>query len=1124
MATLYPGIEWTPDGSAPPDEILLEFLSWNHDYATQELAQRFEITEKPAFFFYVADGRRYVILAQPTLLHGLVKLHRKGDLVLDVVSCQAMMIEDKEMLKETGEVFTWDEKNTLIVFRPETGERKYVLTQLDAMIPADFHEMFPERTIPVIGDPEPKPPPVDAGSLPSIGHSPAESPGPSAAGPPTDHDGSETDEKGLPGEPSDKVPSSPPSAATPLPALPPETPPKLKAAGIPPVGPPPVATSAASDDASPGKSLTDPAVWSMERIEFAHQVLMNSAPRLEQIMKHRGVTEEFIKKKNIGYVPEMGAYSVPVLGKAGEVLNVRFHAALDKKKFGLTGRPVDVLYDLTAFDESANEIVPCEGEPDYWVLCSQGYNAITSIGGASVIPDVIKKNLEMFEGKAIRLVPDNDPAGKLCVAKSRLLFPEEADVKRVVWPGDFSGKDACDWFVKYGRTKADFVSQFQPYSREQAEIDRKQAMQEMGMDPSKEEILDLTLPEAAKAEFVGRRVRVPIHVIGKDRTPFQVIRKAKLTIYTKKAAEPSKEKVGSEWEEESLEKEFKATDPLVVQMIRCSETQRNGYIKQACGFGSKDRVKIEPVSHWNVEEVFVQMVASETKIYTKDGKTIYEVGGKKFSEEEVNRTIYVVTNGEFIRENAPAIVEGVVLPCSRNQYATIQVDKFETALTDVSSFTLSPALCSALMIFRPAPSQKAIEKLDEIARDLAANVSKRYGRTDLHILIDLILHSALSFKFRGEDLPGCVTSAAVGDTSQAKTTTLLKLLNHYSAGTHVSCETSARTGLKGAIESFGDHWLVKWGILPLCDGRFCALDEYGLLPEEDRMQLRQIFSEGIASIGKTRQAQTVARVRTLLLSNPKDQKKVGDFTHPFEALTSIFKEPDLRRLDVATVVREGDVSAETVNQSCPPAVPHEATSELCHALIMWAWSRKPQDIVFVPGAEEDILKAAKNLTDAYGGCIALVEAMSLRNKIARIAVAVAIRLFSTEDGAKVLVTQAHVEAAKEYLYRIYNAPNFALDLYAEQYKKDHAFNPKEIEDTLASILGPDMDGFLEVYQDGSAIRHGDLQSMMGWNTDTRKDRVFRLIRTRLLKSGGNGLQALPRLKKFAYEWLKKKKN
>ena len=202
---------------------------------------------------------------------------------------------------------------------------------------------------------------------------------------------------------------------------------------------------------------------------------------------------------------------------------------------------------------------------------------------------------------------------------------------------------------------------------------------------------------------------------------------------------------------------------------------------------------------------------------------------------------------------------------------------------------------------------------------------------------------------------------------------------------------------------------------------------------------------------------------------------------------------------------------------------HLATSDLCHNLVLWAWSRRAEHIVFVEDTEACILEAANEMSDRYSDCIPLIEGMSLRLKIARIAVAMAIRLFSTDDNERVLVTWEHAMAAKELMCRIYDAPNFALDVYAEQYKKDNEFNLSEIEQKLESALGIGWQTFTELFHNASAYRLGDLEALMGWNKPERKDAITELIKARLVKTGGNGIQRTPKLKKFAFEWLKEKK-
>jgi hypothetical protein len=91
---------------------------------------------------------------------------------------------------------------------------------------------------------------------------------------------------------------------------------------------------------------------------------------------------------------------------------------------------------------------------------------------------------------------------------------------------------------------------------------------------------------------------------------------------------------------------------------------------------------------------------------------------------------------------------------------------------------------------------------------------------------------------------------------------------------------------------------------------------------------------------------------------------------------------------------------------------------------MWAWTRKPGDIFWSQGSEDLVFETARRLGRTFVAEIPLVQVSSVRFKVARLAVAMAARLYSTTNGHTLLVTQEHVTAARDLLLRLYKNPKF----------------------------------------------------------------------------------------------------
>ena len=224
-----------------------------------------------------------------------------------------------------------------------------------------------------------------------------------------------------------------------------------------------------------------------------------------------------------------------------------------------------------------------------------------------------------------------------------------------------------------------------------------------------------------------------------------------------------------------------------------------------------------------------------------------------------------------------------------------------------------------------------------------------------------------------------------------------------------------------------------WGAMPLNDGGLLCVDELSGMAEDDLAKMSDVRSSGIAKATGVVTAETTARTRMIFISNPRNGRQLKAENYGVSAVLKLFgKAEDVRRLDFALAVASGEVEADIVNKSVAemPTVEHKYTSDKCKLRVLWAWSRKPTDIKFTDEAVEAILDASSKMGRKYSSRIPLVEPADQRLKIARLAIAAAICVYSTDDGTNVIVKPEHVQFVVNYLNNIYCSRSLGYDRFS----------------------------------------------------------------------------------------------
>ena len=530
--------------------------------------------------------------------------------------------------------------------------------------------------------------------------------------------------------------------------------------------------------------------------------------------------------------------------------------------------------------------------------------------------------------------------------------------------------------------------------------------------------MKVVLADTSKAQHVGRKLDCDVYVTGKGSTPFII---PKLVSFDCTGIKKNCQVCGFA-ESRCSELLVQASSRNILSLLGKADSTVAKQLRAWMGVCEDCKVRVKETQ--NVEEL---RVSPRMDTFLP-------------STEYVTRECYFLGHG--LLPNRPYEVECYCYPDPTTQRAVLVIEKASPLRDMIETFEFVP---EKLEVFRKPPDVISHEVYD----DFASNVHRIVGRFALQVAFDLVFHSVLQFRFQGVELRrGWVEGFVLGDSGQGKTEMSLCLLNHYGLGDRIQGEGSSTAGLIGGLEKMGDRWILVWGRIPQMDRRLLIIDEFGGISEEDVAKLSDIRSTGIAEITKIRTERASARTRLVMMSNTRDGQPLGTYNTGVEALKAVFGHTeDVRRLDFALSVATSEVSVDLLNSPIEK-VPHRYSQELCRSLILWAWSRTPEQVKFEEGVEDMILQEAVVLSEKYSAFIPLIEPADTRIKLARLAVSCACRCFSSDKEGNVIVKPEHVEFVVKFLRSCYDSPFMSYDLYSDRARSEAVFGNGEYEEAV----------------------------------------------------------------------------
>jgi hypothetical protein len=700
---------------------------------------------------------------------------------------------------------------------------------------------------------------------------------------------------------------------------------------------------------------------SQEDVSRYHRWLMKDKQLIKAFQRKRGLSVATMQKYQIGYEHVTKRYTIPIFDHDGVLVNIRRYdptATGGDKMISVMGHGKPWLYPMASLRERG-DIVICEGELDALTLLQQGFNAITRTGAAAVWE---AEWTEYFAGRDVYLCHDMDKPGQHAndvVAEA--LLPVAKSVSVVHLPYDVApnhGKDITDYFWSDKHTAEDFKELL---------LGQKQ------LTPRMVTLLD-TLAGGDVTQILNTRAMV----------------------------------ASMDWDKKIAYNKF---------VLSCSR-DFDEEICPRCPLNTSGNIEVNIGKHENdlIDQIYESEQDTRRKIVWRSGvfakcpkfkldhghSTTIELVTLREPISDLDRGDVATTNLQrsaiFVgkHDTQPSdtlLLAGRQYQNPRSKSNELLVMSVQRADDDLDKFQLSEEMFERIKTDIDLIPGSVDDKLRYLADDLAANVTRIFARTDMHILMDLVYHSVCDMMIEpGKIDRGRLDVAVVGTTRTGKSETAIRLNKFYRLGQLANCENSSFAGLVGGVaQQSNKQWIAKWGVIPLNDRRMVILDEASGLGHDIMGNFSDVRSRGIASIHKIdNNIEANARTRLLWISNPRhDYAITGD-----RMIEDIFGNPeDIARLDAAMSVHSDDPGLGIINDPNKPAdAGTYLLTEDYRALVMWAWTRQPHHTKWEPGVPEHIMHTAVRFGETFSEKPPLVQASSMRMKLARIAAAVAARV------------------------------------------------------------------------------------------------------------------------------------
>lgn len=821
-----------------------------------------------------------------------------------------------------------------------------------------------------------------------------------------------------------------------------------------------------------------------------HHLQLAEEPQLLSQLYARGVTDEMIRKHRLG------AYRhriiIPYLSATGRYVSMRMYLPGASEKKFITAKgyadpklflesQIDKYKTLWMIGGEIKAIVGAEllnqvNVGAFWILAGEGKG-------------FQREWLPRFKGKKIYICMDIDNAGKAATQIYAETLAQVAEVHLIKLPLDdkkYPKGDLNDYVGKEKAGVAELVECMrvaQPFERQLSSLSLP------------DEILELELLDVFKPAYIDRRVAVEAIIQAKSQEVYHGPKNVKVKCARDQGDICASCPVFSLDIDETGASEvpFESCNPGYLEFPKLKDKDKLLATRKLIGISYCKKNSIETLGKVNISEVrLLPKLKVMDEMRSAGSVKAFLIGA---TIPELGQT-YRLSGGLFSNP--------------QDQSFAFVVTELEEADDTLSSYDPSEDDISALKIFRPDSwtDEDLAKKLDLIYSDIENNVTKIYRRRHLHIVYDLAYHCALMFSMAGKKaVNGWVNAIIVGDSSQGKSETLIRLMKHYGMGEKIDCKNASIAGLIGGLQQLDKSWFITWGVIPGNDRGLVALEEFKGLHTEAISKMTDMRSSGIAELPKIEHEKTFARTRLIAVSNSRFDLTMAEYNFGFKAIQELVGNPeDVRRFDIACIVAKDDIPEDFLHEvfNQKSETPHFITEELSRNLILFAWTRKVSQIRIRDDALKVLNDEAQVLNKKYVQSFPILDSGTTREKIARLAVALAIRTFSTEDNCKVvLVRSCHIRFVTKLLDELYSHPSFGFDKFSAMEKAgDSLCHIDAVKTIFISCSYPEMArvNLLSL----SEIMHQDIMDSFCVSREMAYTHLAQLVSSRCLVRTGRG--------------------
>lgn len=822
-------------------------------------------------------------------------------------------------------------------------------------------------------------------------------------------------------------------------------------------------------------------------VEQYYANLISAPEMLNWLHEQRGISIETVSRFRIGF--DNKRLTIPVYNEHGHVINLRRYDYTKTHEVkmlpyqpgygGLALFPYDQIYE--------QNLIVCEGEWDALLLIQHGFNAITATGGVGAFrPEWI----DLFRGKTVTIcydVNDTLDVGQKCAKfRGRQLAAVTERTSNLVLPLTEVGGDVSDYFVKHSHTGDDF----------RALMDGAvQILPDPGMHTKVEvkadgtTVYEVPLSEASKDRYFHAPIATKAVVVAKQDSPYRIPRHMKVSCPKAVCAACPFDGRGSQGTLDLC-----ADLHNVPKLVGVSAKVQEECVRSILRVPDNCPAVIQDKGGCNVEGL---LVASDLDSVVGDAS-------------RVKRTLLRLQEDDQsgLQANQAYKFEGTSTVDSK-QYVIHVATKANPVQSAIETFRLTDDIKKSLEVFQ---TNDIDAKLAQLYLHLSHNVTRIFQRPDLHQAIDLVWHSPLEFIFDSATPRSARLDVLVlGDTRTGKGFVAEGLMKFYQLGAVTSCENASYAGLIGGNETQDGKRYMVWGKIPLYDKRLLVLDEASALTEDSIQRMSRVRSEGKAEVIKIYTEETLARTRLVWLANCRNGKPLSAHNTGVEAILELIgRSEDVARFDYALTVAGNEVPSRFINSRHTGAIESPYTAEACRSLVLWCWSRTAAQVVVEEEAITAILALSRELGARYSSLVPLIQAESVRIKLAKIAAAIAGRTFSCDSsGEKLVVTRACVEAAYRFLNVCYTKPSMGYNLFSNSMLDRERLKSRPELKAKISELGDRSLDFVEGLLEHAVITTVDLMDSTGNTIEWARAMASFLVRERALKKDGLGYVKRP---------------